>query len=170
MSQHSNYPWVVDVIGDGPTSIEVDGRSVTLIPAWMWPEGVREAGVLWVTHDSLQGKSALLIETDPGAERKALGRSAEQDQRKAKNGALEISRLNADQLPTCSALLGSLGYDLPENRSHRSGVESHELEWKRHQLVHGRRDSPQIEVFEDSGIAGKEHVVDGKVLALPRVH
>jgi hypothetical protein len=57
---------VVDVIEDGAASIEVDGRTVTPIPAWMLPEGAKEGDVLSVTHDRERGRSALLIETDSG--------------------------------------------------------------------------------------------------------
>ena len=64
---------------------EVDGRSVTPIPAWLLPEGVREGDVLSVTHDRGEGKSALVIETDPEAKEKALDRSAKQVSRKSKN-------------------------------------------------------------------------------------
>jgi hypothetical protein len=84
MSKHSKHTWVVDVIEDGSASIEVDGRSVTPIPAWMLPEGVKEGDVLSVTHHRGQGKSDLLIETDPEAKRKALDRSARQVSRKSK--------------------------------------------------------------------------------------
>ncbi|HVS60000.1 MAG TPA: DUF3006 domain-containing protein, partial [Gemmatimonadaceae bacterium] len=77
--------WIVDVIEDGSASIEVDGGSVTPIPQWMLPEGVKEGDVLSVTHDRREGKSALLIETDPEAKRKALDRSAKQGARKSKN-------------------------------------------------------------------------------------
>lgn len=75
MSKHSKHIWVVDVIEDSSASIEVDGRTVTPIPRWMLPEGVREGDVLSVTHDRMEGKSELLIETDPDAKRKALDRS-----------------------------------------------------------------------------------------------
>lgn len=75
MSKHSKHTWVVAVIEDGSASIEVDGRTVTPIPQWMLPEGVREGDVLSVTHDRREGKSELLIETDPDAKRKALDRS-----------------------------------------------------------------------------------------------
>ena len=85
MSKHSKHTWIVDVIEEGSASIEVDGRSVTPIPQWMLPEGVKEGDVLSVTHDRTEGKSALLIETDPEAKRKALGRSAKQVSRKSKN-------------------------------------------------------------------------------------
>jgi hypothetical protein len=64
MSKHSKHTWVVDVIEDGSASIEVDGRSITPIPAWLLPEGVREGDVLFVTHDRREGKSELLIQTD----------------------------------------------------------------------------------------------------------
>jgi hypothetical protein len=85
MNKHSKHTWIVDVIEDGSASIEVDGRSVTPIPQWMLPEGVREGDVLSVTHDRKEGKSALLIETDPDAKRKALDRSVKQVENKSKN-------------------------------------------------------------------------------------
>jgi hypothetical protein len=85
MSKHSRHTWIVDVIEDGSASIEVDGRTVTPIPQWMLPEGVREGDVLSVTHDREEGKSALLIETDPEAKKKALNRSAKQAAAKSKN-------------------------------------------------------------------------------------
>ncbi|HEY3744692.1 MAG TPA: DUF3006 domain-containing protein [Gemmatimonadaceae bacterium] len=85
MNKHSKHTWIVDVIEDGSASIEVDGRSVTPIPQWMLPEGVREGDVLSVTHDRKEGKSALLIETDPDAKRKALDRSVKQITKKSRN-------------------------------------------------------------------------------------
>lgn len=62
MSKHSRHTWIVDVIEDGAASIEVDGRIVTPIPAWMLPEGAKEGDILSVTHDREQGKSVLVIE------------------------------------------------------------------------------------------------------------
>jgi hypothetical protein len=85
MNKHSRHKWIVDVIEDGSASIEVDGRAVTPIPQWILPEGVNEGDVLSVTHDRGEGKSALLIETDPEAKRKALNRSEKQVARKSKN-------------------------------------------------------------------------------------
>jgi DUF3006 family protein len=85
MSKHSKHTWIVDVIEDGSASIEVDGRTVTPVPQWMLPEGVREGDVLSVTHDRREGKSELLIETDPDARKKLLDRSAKQVARKSKN-------------------------------------------------------------------------------------
>jgi hypothetical protein len=85
MSKRSKHTWVVDVIEDGSASIEVDGRTVTPIPQWILPEAVKEGDVLSVTHDRTKGKSELLIETDPGAKKKALDRSEKQVSRKAKN-------------------------------------------------------------------------------------
>jgi hypothetical protein len=84
MNKHSRHTWIVDVIEDGSASIEVDGRAVTPIPQWLLPEGVKEGDVLSVSHDRGEGKSALLIETDPEAKRKALDRSAKQVSRKSK--------------------------------------------------------------------------------------
>ena len=85
MSKHSKHTWIVDVIEDGSAAIEVDGRTVTPIPQWMLPEGVKEGDVLSVTHDRREGKSALLIETDPEAKKKALDRSAKQVAARSKN-------------------------------------------------------------------------------------
>ena len=85
MTKHSKHTWVADVIEEGSASIEVDGRSVTPIPAWLLPEGVREGDVLSVTHDRGEGKSALVIETDPEAKKNALERSAKQVSRKSTN-------------------------------------------------------------------------------------
>jgi hypothetical protein len=85
VNKHSKHTWVVDVIEDGSASIEVDGRSVTPIPQWLLPDGVREGDVLSVTHDREEGKSALLIELDPGAKQKALDKSRKQVTRRSKN-------------------------------------------------------------------------------------
>ena len=85
MSKHSKHTWVVDVIEDGAASIEVDGRTVTPSPAWILPEGVKEGDVLSVAHDRGAGKSALLIEMDTAAKKKALDKSAKQMSKKSKN-------------------------------------------------------------------------------------
>src|SRR3954471_23411753 len=85
MKKHSTHTWIVDVIEEGSASIEVDGRTVTPVPKWILPEGVKEGDVLSVTHDRAEGKSALLIETDPEGKRKALDRSAQQVSRKSKD-------------------------------------------------------------------------------------
>ena len=85
MNKHSTHTWIVDVIEDGSASIEVDGRTVTPIPEWMLPEGVKEGDVLSVTHDRREGKSTLIIENDPEARKKALDKSVKQVSRKPKN-------------------------------------------------------------------------------------
>ena len=85
MSKTSKHTWVLDVIEDGAASIEVDGRTVTPIPQWMLPEGAKEGDVLSVTHEKKEGKSVLIIETDPEAKKKMLDRSEKQVSRKSKN-------------------------------------------------------------------------------------
>ena len=85
MSKTSKHTWVLDVIEDGAASIEVDGRTVTPIPQWMLPEGAKEGDVLSVTHERKEGKSVLIIETDPEATQKMLDRSERQVSRKSKN-------------------------------------------------------------------------------------
>jgi len=84
MAKPSSHTWIVDVIEDGSASIEVDGRSVTPIPEWMLPVGVREGDVLAVTHEREQGKSNLSIRVDPEGRKKAMDRSAKQVSRKTK--------------------------------------------------------------------------------------
>jgi hypothetical protein len=85
MSKTSKHTWIVDVIEDGAASIEVDGRTVTPIPQWLLPEGAKEGDVLSVTHERKEGKSTLVIETDPEAKKKMLDRSENQVSRKSKN-------------------------------------------------------------------------------------
>ena len=85
MAKPSSHTWIVDVIEDGSASIEVDGRSVTPIPEWMLPVGVREGDVLSVTHEREQGKSVLAIQVDPAAKKKAMDRSAKQVSRRTKD-------------------------------------------------------------------------------------
>jgi Protein of unknown function (DUF3006) len=85
MSKTSKHTWVVDVIEEGAASIEVDGRTVTPIPQWLLPEGAKEGDVLSVTHERKEGKSVLIIETDPEAKKKMLDRSEKQVSRKSKN-------------------------------------------------------------------------------------
>ena len=85
MTKRSKHTWVVDVIEDGSASVEIDGRTVTPVPAWMLPEGAREGDVLSVTHTRKEATSSLVIEIDPAAKGKALARSAKQVGRKSKN-------------------------------------------------------------------------------------
>ena len=84
MTRTSSHTWIIDVIEDGSASIEVDGRSVTPIPQWMLPVGVREGDVLAVTHEREEGKSILDIRVDAEAKKKAMDRSAGQVSRKSK--------------------------------------------------------------------------------------
>jgi hypothetical protein len=83
MAKSSSHTWIVDVIEDGSASIEVDGRSVTPIPEWMLPVGVREGDVLAVTHEREQGRSVLSIRLDADAKKKAMERSTKQVSRKS---------------------------------------------------------------------------------------
>ena len=85
MNKTSKHIWIVDVVEDGSASIEVDGRTVTPIPEWMLTQGVKEGDVLSVTHERREGRSSLLIETDPDAKKRALDRSEKQVSRKSQN-------------------------------------------------------------------------------------
>lgn len=84
MAKPSSHTWIVDVIEDGSASIEVDGRSVTPIPQWMLPTGVKEGDVLAVTHEREEGRSVLAIRVDAEAKQEAMDRSANQVSRKSK--------------------------------------------------------------------------------------
>jgi hypothetical protein len=84
MAKSSSHTWIVDVIEDGSASIEVDGRSVTPIPEWMLPVGVKEGDVLAVTHEREEGRSVLRIRVDAEAKKKAMERSVRQVSRKSK--------------------------------------------------------------------------------------
>ena len=70
-----------------------------------------------------------------------------------------------DRTTSMQRMAGRLSYDLPKHRSNGGRIEGHELERKRHQLVHRRRHSAQIEIFEYRCVARKEHVVYGEVFA-----
>lgn len=85
MTRRSKHTWVVDVIEDGSASIEIDGRMVTPVPAWMLPEAAREGDVLAVTHTRRDEQSSLVIEVDSEAKARALAKSAKQVARKSKN-------------------------------------------------------------------------------------
>ena len=87
MTKASNHTWIVDVIEDGSASIEVDGRSVTPIPQWMLPTGVKEGDVLAVTHQREESNSVLQIRVDAEGKKKALDRSVGQIARKSKKDA-----------------------------------------------------------------------------------
>src|SRR5687768_14210374 len=67
MSKRSKHTWVINVIEDGSASIQIDGRMVTPVPAWMLPESAREGDVLSVSHTRKEDRSALVIEIDPDA-------------------------------------------------------------------------------------------------------
>ncbi|HLA14082.1 MAG TPA: hypothetical protein VJZ25_03585 [Gemmatimonadaceae bacterium] len=62
MNKRSKHKWVVEVVEDGSASVEIDGRMVTPVPAWMLPDGAREGDILSVTHTKKEGKSSLVIE------------------------------------------------------------------------------------------------------------
>jgi hypothetical protein len=105
MTGKSKHTWIVDVIEEGSASIEVDGRSVTPIPEWMLPEGCREGDVLSVTHDRREGRSALVIETDANAKKKALAESERQVSRKSnrdKGGDIQLQLPARDRVGNCN--------------------------------------------------------------------
>jgi hypothetical protein len=68
-----SHSWVVDVLEESSASVEVDGKSVIVIPRWLLPASAREGDMLRVTHDRpAEGqRSTLTIEADPAATKKA---------------------------------------------------------------------------------------------------
>lgn len=68
-----SHSWVVDVLEESSASVEVDGKSVIVVPRWLLPASAREGDMLRVTHDRPpEGQtSTLTIEADPVATKKA---------------------------------------------------------------------------------------------------
>jgi hypothetical protein len=78
--QHEEHQWIVDSIEEGVASVEVDGDRMITVPLSALPAGTREGHVLRVRRD--QGgdgrRSALAIELDEAATKRALAESARQ--------------------------------------------------------------------------------------------
>jgi hypothetical protein len=75
-----SHSWVVDVLEESSASVEVDGKSVIVIPRWLLPAAAREGDMLRVTHDRPpEGqRSTITIEADPVATKKARRASSAQ--------------------------------------------------------------------------------------------
>lgn len=82
----SAHRWVVDSIEESMASVEVDGKSMMTVPQSLLPSGVREGHVLNVKRElSADGmRSALTIELDADATKRALAESAAQVKKGAK--------------------------------------------------------------------------------------
>jgi hypothetical protein len=76
----SAHRWVVDSIEESMASVEVDGKSMMTVPQSLLPSGAREGHVLNVKRElSADGmRSALTIELDQDATKRALAESAAQ--------------------------------------------------------------------------------------------
>jgi len=74
----SRHIWTIDALDDGAAAIEVDGRQVTTIPAWILPATAKAGDVLAVHHVRTGTSSTLTIEVDSEATRAAFQRSAGQ--------------------------------------------------------------------------------------------
>jgi hypothetical protein len=76
----SAHRWVVDSIEESMASVEVDGKSMMTVPQSLLPTGAREGHVLRVKRElSADGmRSALTIELDQDATKRALAESAAQ--------------------------------------------------------------------------------------------
>ena len=82
----TTHRWVIDVIEENAAAIEVDGKNVITMPRWLLPDGATQGDVLHVRHDrpARGQRSALTIEVDAEATKKALAESAAQVQKGAK--------------------------------------------------------------------------------------
>lgn len=74
----SHHTWVVDVMEDDSTAVQVDGREITPLPRWLLPADAHEGDILRVTHARSGSRSSLTIEVDRSATRLAVERSANQ--------------------------------------------------------------------------------------------
>jgi len=77
---NSAHRWVVDSIEESMASVEVDGKSMITVPQSLLPSGAKQGHVLAVKRDiSADGmRSALSIEVDVDATKRALAESAAQ--------------------------------------------------------------------------------------------
>jgi hypothetical protein len=82
----STHRWVIDVVEENAVAVEVDGKNVITMPRWLLPDGARQGDVLNVRHDRPPSgqRSALTIEVDAAATKKALAESAAQVQKGVK--------------------------------------------------------------------------------------
>jgi hypothetical protein len=76
----SAHRWVIDSIEESMASVEVDGKSMITVPQSLLPSGAKQGHVLSVKRDvSADGmRSALTIEVDEAATKRALAESAAQ--------------------------------------------------------------------------------------------
>jgi hypothetical protein len=82
----STHRWVIDVVEENAVAIEVDGKNVITMPRWLLPDAAKQGDVLQVRHDrpAKGQRSALTIEVDAAATKKALAESAAQVQKGTK--------------------------------------------------------------------------------------
>ena len=82
----STHRWIIDTIEENAAAIEVDGNNVVTIPRWLLPDGAKQGDILSVRHDrpAKGQRSALTIEVDATATKKALAESAAQVQKGTK--------------------------------------------------------------------------------------
>ena len=60
----SRHSWIVSVLDDDSSAVEIDGRALVPLPRWMLPAGVREGDVLTVLHERKRRGSRLTIVLD----------------------------------------------------------------------------------------------------------
>lgn len=86
----SHHTWVIDVMEDDSTAVQVDGREITPLPRWVLPADAHEGDILRVTHSRSASRSSLTIEVDRSATRLAMERSADQVRRAPAPGTGDI--------------------------------------------------------------------------------
>ena len=87
----SHHSWVVDVMEDDSTAVQVDGREITPLPRWLLPADAHEGDILRVTHSRSGARSLITIELDRSATRLAVERSADQLRGAPPSGTGDVS-------------------------------------------------------------------------------
>ena len=86
----SQHTWVVDVVEDDSTAVQIDGREITPLPRWLLPAGAQEGDILRVTHARTGSRSTITIEVDRSASRLAVEHSADQLREAPRSGRGDI--------------------------------------------------------------------------------
>ena len=86
----SHHTWVIDVVEDDSTAVQIDGREITPLPRWLLPADVHEGDVLRVTHARTGSRSTVTMEVDRSATRRAVENSADQVRRAPQSGRGDI--------------------------------------------------------------------------------
>lgn len=76
MTPQSDHKWIVDGIEEGMARIEVDGKRIMSVPAYLLPDDASEGQVLSVSRNASTGSVQISVKRDAAATAKALDSSA----------------------------------------------------------------------------------------------